>query len=261
LNRFNPPAGLIIYEGPSVLNGEPIVMVATFKSGNRKTGNLIQTWILPSEQHPTLAIRNGDDAAVCGDCPHRGINGAVRSCYVNMLFGPGRVWRTYQDGGYASFTEEHSELFCGRLLRAGAYGDPVSVPYEAWQQILPYVDQVVSYTHLWRLLAADPFMQWTMASVDNKTEQEEAKDTGWRTYRVTDEDDLGPGEVWCPATAPGGERVQCEGCMGCDGHARGSKRVDFVAPVHGTGASHFRYWASVREDQRRGIKQLEIFDE
>ena len=37
------PNGFIIYRGPSVLDGKPIVVVAIPKSGNSKTDSMLQT--------------------------------------------------------------------------------------------------------------------------------------------------------------------------------------------------------------------------
>ena len=41
--------GFIIYDGPSMLDGEPIVAIATMKTSNRKTGEMVQVWILRSD--------------------------------------------------------------------------------------------------------------------------------------------------------------------------------------------------------------------
>ena len=43
------PNGAIIYRGPSLLDGKPIVVIAVglnSSSKNRKTGNMLQTYIL-----------------------------------------------------------------------------------------------------------------------------------------------------------------------------------------------------------------------
>ena len=45
-------SGFIIYEGPSQIDGAPIVAIATLKSRNRKNGAMIQTWILRAYMHP-----------------------------------------------------------------------------------------------------------------------------------------------------------------------------------------------------------------
>ena len=74
---------MIVYEGKSMLDGMPIVMIALPDSTNRKTGNLIQTYIMRSDIHPQDAINSGQDESICGSCIHRkqvGDNG--RTCYV-----------------------------------------------------------------------------------------------------------------------------------------------------------------------------------
>jgi hypothetical protein len=45
-NLMPPPGGLVLWEGPSRLDGSPIVAIATFRTDNRKTGPMIQTWII-----------------------------------------------------------------------------------------------------------------------------------------------------------------------------------------------------------------------
>ena len=62
--------GFVMYEGPSVLDGAPIVVIATMKSGNTKTGNMVQVWIIRSDMHPVTASKVGADAAICGSSAH-----------------------------------------------------------------------------------------------------------------------------------------------------------------------------------------------
>ena len=72
---MSKPNGAILYEGPSALDGAPIVVIVTGlarKSTNAKTGALLQTWILRSDMHPIDAVRSGADSSICGDCRHRG---------------------------------------------------------------------------------------------------------------------------------------------------------------------------------------------
>ena len=72
------PNGYIFYEGPSAIDGAPIVVIATgFASatGNRKTGDMVQTYIIRQDVKPTDALRTGQDASICGDCKHRPILG------------------------------------------------------------------------------------------------------------------------------------------------------------------------------------------
>lgn len=67
-----------LWRGPSRIDGEEIVLVATGasplqgeQSGNRKTGRMVQTYILPVAVPPSEAVKTGADVSVCGDCELR----------------------------------------------------------------------------------------------------------------------------------------------------------------------------------------------
>jgi hypothetical protein len=62
----------IIYRGPSLIDGEPIVAIAQVSSRNAKTGSMVQTFIMRADMDPITANRTGADHAICGTCPHRG---------------------------------------------------------------------------------------------------------------------------------------------------------------------------------------------
>ena len=53
--------GLVLWEGPSAINGEPIVVIATGlkrKSANAKIGaNTVQVWSLPRDVAPNVAVK------------------------------------------------------------------------------------------------------------------------------------------------------------------------------------------------------------
>ena len=84
--------GLVLHEGPSPIDGEPIVSIATLHSNNRKTGDMVQIWILRQDMAPMEAIKSGGDRSICGGCPHRG-TGTKRSCYVNVFRAPAAIWQ------------------------------------------------------------------------------------------------------------------------------------------------------------------------
>ena len=52
----------IIYKGPSLLDGKPIVVIATLSNRNSKTGNVVQTYILKSDTNPLEASKTGADS-------------------------------------------------------------------------------------------------------------------------------------------------------------------------------------------------------
>ena len=70
--------GIILYEGPSVIDGGPIVVIANriaHASGNEKTGAMVQTFIIRRDMRPLQALATGADQSICGTCIHRPANG------------------------------------------------------------------------------------------------------------------------------------------------------------------------------------------
>ena len=80
--------GIILYKGPSRFDGAGIVCIAIglkSRSRNRKTGRMLQTYILREDVSPVLAVKMGLDASICHDCAARGNGtGKGRWCYVNL---------------------------------------------------------------------------------------------------------------------------------------------------------------------------------
>lgn len=65
------PNGVIAYEGPSQLDGEPIVLILTClerPSNNIKTGQMVQAVVLRQSEAPTEAVKHGTDASICVNC-------------------------------------------------------------------------------------------------------------------------------------------------------------------------------------------------
>lgn len=113
--------GIVLWSGKSLLDGERIMVVATGisnKTANTKTGDMIQTYILRRDIHPMFAHRLGEDYSVCGDCKHR----EQSTCYVNLCHGPIPVFKSFHDGKYLNYIDEHLKYFMGRDIRIGSYG-------------------------------------------------------------------------------------------------------------------------------------------
>src|SRR5690606_19236104 len=191
-------------------DGAPIVMIGTgfgTKSTNRKTGDMIQTWILRQDLLPTEAIKTDDDKSICGNCPLRGIGGGVhRACYVNLGQAPNNVYRTYRAGGYGRLPE--LRFFNGRAVRLGSYGDPAAVPLELVASIASAAAGHTGYTHQWRT-CDQRLREWCMASADSVGDYRAAKALGWRVFRVRSEHttDRLRGEAVCPASAEQGHKL------------------------------------------------------
>lgn len=133
------PNGLVLFEGSSVLDGQPIVVIATLNSRNSKTGDMVQTWILRSDINPVEASKTKQDASICGGCPHRHSLGGA--CYVNIGQAPLAVWKAYKRGAYPHVLEGDNEKYLkGRFIRLGSYGDPAAVPVSIWKYITGLAD-------------------------------------------------------------------------------------------------------------------------
>lgn len=232
------PLGYVIYRGPSRIDGKPIVAIMTGLHGstNRKTGNILQTYILREDVNPLTARAEGGDVSICGDCIHR----LRKSCYVNLGRGPLTVHAAYLRGRYEANLVAASRAAAGRTVRLGTYGDPYAVPAWVWRELLHAAASWRGYTHQWQQPDAAPYMAWCMASVDTPAEQATAKATGYRTFRVrhVDEPTL-PGEFPCPASDEAGHRVQCATCTACSGTSRGVAQASPVIIVHGVNARKF----------------------
>jgi hypothetical protein len=237
------PQGVILYEGPSKLDGEPIVVIATGLakgSTNRKTGAMIQTYIIRSDQSPIEAVASGADVSICGDCPHRGDGtGKGRSCYVNLGHGPRAVYDGYRRGIYPKASAfEAKDLFAGRMVRLGTYGDPTAAPYAMWKVALGKASGWTGYTHQWRVIDSK-WRELVMASADSPLDMNEAHDRGYRTFRVTPEafQNVKGLEIICPASEERGKVTTCDECKACMGTS-GKARVSIQIAAHGQGKRH-----------------------
>lgn len=236
------PPGYIIWEGASLIDGAPIVCIATGlgrKSKNAKTGAMVQTYILRKDVSPVDAVRSGEDASICGDCVHRSPDGfRGRTCYVTVGQGPRVVWEAMQRGVYPQATPEQiSEIAEGLGVRIGTYGDPAAVPAHVWVALVLRALFRTGYSHQWRTAVGRSLLGLVMASVDSPQEAREAQALGWRTFRVTrdaSEPSVGK-EVVCPASAEAGRKLTCAECKACDGDT--SRRASIRIAAHGSSSN------------------------
>ena len=128
------------------------------------------------------------------------------------------------------------ELIAGRVIRLGSYGDPAAVPAWIWRALVRKAKGWTGYTHQWKIRPA--MHDLCMASVDNAEEYAEAKNAGWRTFRVrTADEQLGDREIACPASDEAGNKTTCEKCRLCAGTSKPAKDIAII--VHGTKAKRF----------------------
>lgn len=228
------PLGVVLYKGPSVLDGSPIVVLATLKTANLKTGNMIQVWILRSDMTPTMAKERKLDDAVCGKCPHRHSLGG--GCYVVLFHGPNKVYQSWKDLNYRPF-EGNEHLFSGRRVRFGAYGDPAAVPYEILDKVAQLSDGVTGYTHQFGHPKFDyKVLNHCMVSVDTPSMAKKMTGNGLRYFRVKAPTmPLLEHEIECPSNPDTG--ISCVNCQLCDGALKTGKSI--VIDSHGVLAKRF----------------------
>lgn len=226
----------VIYSGPSLIDGAPIVVVATYSDRNSKTGTMVQTYILRADMNPLDASKTGADVSICGDCVHRGTptddparkQAKGRTCYVNLGQGVLITWRAWQRGVYpvADTAAARRAIGRGRMVRIGTYGDPGAAPSHVWDDLISEAQGWTAYSHRtgWRPDLA-------MQSADSLEQARAHWTKGRRTFRVlADLGDIDPTrEVLCPASKEAGRRTTCAACKLCAGTAtRSPKSVAIV---------------------------------
>ena len=168
------PRGVVIFRGPSLIDGSPVVVVATGLRGssrNSKTSGarpLAQTYIIPVAMLDGITgstakgarradyrawaanLKGGCDAGACGACGKRpalaaGVDAGqlpTDPCYVRN--GPPEVARAVVRGAYPDATPAQAAAWiaasvaAGRIagVRAGAWGDPAAAPLAVHAPIL-----------------------------------------------------------------------------------------------------------------------------
>lgn len=226
--------GIILYEGQSVLDGAPIVAIATLSSKNGKTGNMVQTWIMRSDIDPMEAIKTKQDVSICGGCPHRHALGGA--CYVNIAQAPLAVWKAYKRGAYSYITDEGvGDYLNGRFIRLGSYGDPAAVPVLIWEYVTSLASGWTGYTHQIGHPKFDSrILRFCMVSADTPKAAHMHRKSGLRTFRVkTPGAPIMAGEVVCPSETG----VKCADCRACSGAL--SAGASIVIDVHGSRAKRY----------------------
>ena len=233
------PKGYVLWRGLSPINQQPIMAVVTITSVNRKTGNMMQVWILAEDGDPVDNVQDGSDIAICGNCPHRKNARGVRTCYVNVGQAPLSVYRTWRSGGYPHINtlsaNGKAKLFSGRGIRWGAYGDPACIPATVITECNALASYHTAYTHQWRQPWAAPHRGLLMASCDSVKDHDDAKAMGWSTFTVAAVNATVSHAKQCPATVEHSQ-AQCATCKLCNG-----ARSDIFVYAHGPSAKRVTY--------------------
>lgn len=241
---MNKILGYIAYEGPSVIDGSPIVVIVNkidADSKNEKTGAVVQTFIIRSDIAPMAALQSGADEAICGDCAHRpyliktGASSDV-PCYVQVGKSVQSVFHAYKRGRYVKADPATiAKALQGKIVRLGTYGDPFAAPVAMWNQIIRYAAGHRGYTHQWQRadFDAQAWAPLVMASADTIDQAAHANLLGMRVFRVSIGVDKQPSEAVCPASAEGLRKSTCAKCTLCAGTSIQAR--DVVIADHAAG--------------------------
>lgn len=207
-----------------------IVINFQFQTTNKKTGDLIQNYLIPESWLETdESIDNLDDRAVCFDCKH-GQN-EDKMCYVRDKFksrGLKSKIRGLRNLGLDNIPELSPELESdllnaieGRGIRFGSYGEPILLGEALIGKISKRAKFWTGYTHQWHKnnWAKDYFM----ASVESEIVSNAAQKMGFRTFFVGDTQSKE--YVTCPASKEAGNKTTCDNCKLCMGTQSKAKSV------------------------------------
>lgn len=215
---MKPFNSAVIWEGKSPYDGAEIMILAVCikdPSKNRKTGWMIQIYILVKSVSPVEAVKLGLDASVCGNCSMRWNEGG--GCYVLPIW----ITPTWKKGLEAPrITPTELAKLANKYntpIRQGAWGDPAFVPMDVWEELENAVSNKKgsSYTHQWEWVSPE-YAKFSMASVENLKQKADAQAKGYRTYRIVDdESEIVEDERLCLNSSRG---IQCRECGECGGN-------------------------------------------
>lgn len=198
-----------------------LVFTAMNGSTNRKTGDMIQTYLLDRE---TLTSEPKVFGAKCSACP------MVDKCYVSQDKGAVRraLKKLLGEGSrsYAHATlDQVLPLLSGRLIRLGTYGDPSALPLSDLKAIVSSAKGHTGYTHFWREI--DPaYSKFLMASCESLSDETEARLVGYRAFRVLlkgqEAHEVGARSVECLNASVGLTCAECLLCSGTEGKGSSS---------------------------------------
>lgn len=227
-----------IYQAKNAL-GMDVAVQVQHGSGNSKTGDGVQIWILPMSWIVRGKDAMTDDEASCMDCIHSKRNGS--SCYVRKGMSEmglrskvSSLSKAYQSGSLEvlpidAMADHEAERCRGKFVRFGAYGEPVLLGERNVKAIVDVADNYTGYTHQWFNEKYQWASDYFMASVENEPLKEKANGRGWRTFRVRSKDsDINLYEVTCPASKEGGRKVTCSDCGLCKGNSIKAKNVTII---------------------------------
>lgn len=201
-----------------------IVAIVTLGTSNRKTGNMLQIWILDARMKPSESRATGADALnQCAGCAFASNKG----CYVDPR-ALASIFGAWQRGSYSPLemgSPEWAQLFDNADVRLGAYGNPSKLPIGMLSDICERSRMHTGYFHDWAQMPeseAVAYGKFLMASCELDTVTK-AQAIGLRTFTVVPKNLPVPPQlgIECLSDSKG---MQCIECGLCDGTARSSTR-------------------------------------
>lgn len=223
--KTKKPTGYILHKG--IINGAPYIAIATVATENRKTGNMVQVWFLLEDVDPVAGVLSGIDAlTICQGCPFASGQG----CYVNVGQAPLAIYRAYKRGSYPELVPaEYDEVFTGRKVRFGAYGNPSLLPLAKVKLIAKISSGWTGYMHDWRKNPlASQYAHYFMASTETEDSRRMAIDAGFRYFHVSPSKP--DSAIECLSDSKG---ISCAECRLCAGLSKPAKSI-WINP-HGSG--------------------------
>jgi hypothetical protein len=238
-------SSVIVYEGPSHLidrsgntpSGNIFVVLSGLRdpSTNRKTGPMIQTWILPVGEFPS--VRTAAAYRVCGDCEMES------ACYVNRITLSG-FYQRFNQLPRVDFMQlsarERDRLLGSAAIRLGAFGNPSAMPLELAEALIEGRNHT-SYDAMWRTI--DPaWARVSMASCSSAEDAIEAWSRGWRVFLTLPDDTKQARAEIVKVKAAGAtglmcrfysSELQCYACRDCSGQVKEHRASVILNPLHG----------------------------
>ena len=223
---MNIASGYVLHQ--TIINNEPVVVIATMESDNPKTGNMVQIWFLLENHAPHHAVKTGLDAStVCQGCKFASGNG----CYVRTYQAPLSIWKAWKRGNYPSlFPHQYASVFTGRKIRFGAYGNPSIMPVSMVKAIASVSSGYTGYFHDWQTNPyANEYAKYFMASTETESSYRLAMSLNYRVFHASPIKPAGMQE--CLNTL---QNTTCFKCTLCNGLTKFRAPSIWIDP-HGSG--------------------------
>ena len=226
-----------IYKKDGIVN---LIVCKSSQNSKIGFGSVVQTYHFSKLQVKTAKLEL--DGATCLDCPLRfklTDKGLVSGgCYTHkglQRLGLNSMLKRLNKIGYDNISEFDAKEFQTfliklpkvNLVRFGAYGEPIHLGYNVTTDLATKGIKTTGYTHQWKKGQFEWSSGYFMASVHSDKDADEARNLGFRSFKVLLERD--ENSVNCPASKESGKKATCISCGLCNGmKEKGSKKDIYI---------------------------------